>query len=43
MSLGGKRDFFSLEDLEAGGKIAGLSKRGSHAQRAASGIKPPDF
>lgn len=27
MSLGGKRDFFSLEDLEAGGKIASLSKR----------------
>jgi serine/threonine-protein kinase HipA len=27
MSLAGKRDFFTLEDLEAGGKIAGLSKR----------------
>ena len=27
MSLGGKRDFFTLQDLEASGKIAGLSKR----------------
>ncbi len=27
MSLGGKRDFFTLDDLEAGGRAAGLSKR----------------
>jgi serine/threonine-protein kinase HipA len=27
MSLGGKRDFFMLEDLAAGGKAAGLSER----------------
>lgn len=27
MSLGGKRDFFTLDDLVAGGKAAGLTKR----------------